>query len=171
MSSPPCLPARSPARLPPRRHVAPPPPPTPPRPGPPFAAAPRFRHLLLDLIQLLPHSKKDAKLDTKSDRGLINEVADLKGCSSALFFEARKHKDLYIWMAKTPSGPSVKFHVTNSECAEGARRCRCCRGERARSRAWARRLRASLAPRPVSLTPDPPPVSNPTCVQSTPWRS
>ena len=73
----------------------------------------RFRHLLLDLLQLLPHSKKDAKLDTKTDRNLINEVADMKGCSSVIFFEARKHKDLYIWLAKTPNGPCVKFHVTN----------------------------------------------------------
>ena len=38
----------------------------------------RYRHLLLDLAQLLPHSKKDAKLDTKSDRGILNEVADMK---------------------------------------------------------------------------------------------
>ena len=38
----------------------------------------RFRHLLLDLAQLLPHSKKDSKLDTKSDRGILNEVADMK---------------------------------------------------------------------------------------------
>ena len=38
----------------------------------------RYRHLLLDLLQLLPHSKKDAKLDTKTDRALINEVADMK---------------------------------------------------------------------------------------------
>jgi len=76
-----------------------------------------FRHLLLDLTQLLPHSKKDAKLDTKSDRAQINEVADMKGCTSVLFFEARKHKDLYVWLAKTPHGPSVKFHVTNSECS------------------------------------------------------
>ncbi len=38
----------------------------------------RYRHLLLDLAQLLPHSKKDAKLDTKSDRGVLNEVADMK---------------------------------------------------------------------------------------------
>ena len=99
----------------------------------------RHRHLLLDFIQLLPHSKKDAKLDTKSDRGVINEVADIKvwckpglscwsqllpvavtqpaglwqGCNNVLFFEARKHKDLYLWMAKCPDGPSVKFHVTN----------------------------------------------------------
>ena len=67
----------------------------------------------MDILQLLPHSKKDAKLDTKSDRGMINEVADLKGCSSVLFFEARKHKDLYMWIAKSPNGPCAKFHVTN----------------------------------------------------------
>jgi hypothetical protein len=43
----------------------------------------RFRHLLLDLCQLLPHCKRDAKLDSKSERGVINEVADMKvghGC-------------------------------------------------------------------------------------------
>ena len=147
-----------------------------------------FRHLMLDLGQLLPHGKKDAKLDTKSERGVINEVADMKvrvggvgegavegegcgrvwkrllldatalagrgmlrrssccwplgaascwvlgaataplsfltgraslgldstqGCTSVLYFEARKHKDLYLWVAKAPQGPSVKFHVTN----------------------------------------------------------
>ncbi len=68
---------------------------------------------MLDIIQLLPHSKKDAKLDTKSDRGTINEVADMKGCNSVLFFEARKHKDLYMWIGKAPNGPCAKFHVTN----------------------------------------------------------
>mmetsp|Transcript_23272 Transcript_23272/g.64615 ORF Transcript_23272/g.64615 Transcript_23272/m.64615 type:complete len:298 (+) Transcript_23272:181-1074(+) len=73
----------------------------------------RHRHLMLDLCQLIPHGKKDSKLDTKTDRQVINEVADLSGCSSCLFFEARKRKDLYLWMAKTGSGPSVKFHVKN----------------------------------------------------------
>ena len=33
---------------------------------------------MLDLLQLIPNSKKDAKLDTKSQRKVINEVADLK---------------------------------------------------------------------------------------------
>ena len=37
-----------------------------------------FRHLMMDIGQLLPHGKKDSKLDTKSERGVINEVADLK---------------------------------------------------------------------------------------------
>ena len=34
----------------------------------------RHRHLMLDLAQRLPHVKKDFKLDTKSDRGVIYEV-------------------------------------------------------------------------------------------------
>lgn len=38
----------------------------------------RYRHLLNDLTGLIPHSKKDSKLDTKTDRGVINEVADMK---------------------------------------------------------------------------------------------
>ncbi len=36
---------------------------------------------MLDLIQLLPHCKKDVKLDTKTDRMVINEVADMKVCT------------------------------------------------------------------------------------------
>ena len=39
----------------------------------------RHRHLMLDLAQLLPHAKKDFKLDTKSDRGVINEVSPCRG--------------------------------------------------------------------------------------------
>ncbi len=33
---------------------------------------------MTDLIALIPHSKKDAKLDTKNDRTVLNEVADMK---------------------------------------------------------------------------------------------
>lgn len=32
---------------------------------------------------------------------------------NALYFEARKHTDLYLWMSKTPNGPSVKLQVQN----------------------------------------------------------
>lgn len=71
---------------------------------------------MLDMLQLLPHCKRDAKLDTKGNRVLINEIADMKGCTSALFFEARKKKDLYLWIAKTPQGPTYKFHVANGVC-------------------------------------------------------
>ncbi|KAK8633464.1 hypothetical protein V6N13_014310 [Hibiscus sabdariffa] len=45
----------------------------------------RHRHLMLNMVSLLLHCKKDNK--------------------------CRKHQDLYMWMARCPNGPSVKFLV------------------------------------------------------------
>ncbi|TAQ86422.1 hypothetical protein B7494_g5268 [Chlorociboria aeruginascens] len=41
----------------------------------------RHRHLLNDLASLLPHSRKDAKLDTKSKLYQLNELAELYNCN------------------------------------------------------------------------------------------
>lgn len=71
----------------------------------------RHRHLVSDLASMLPHGRKEAKFDRKSEIGVLNEVAELYNCNNVLYFEARKHEDLYMWMAKAPNGPSVKFHV------------------------------------------------------------
>ncbi|KNA20589.1 hypothetical protein SOVF_051010 [Spinacia oleracea] len=72
----------------------------------------RYRHLMLNVASLLPHSKRDNKVESKESKGAtLNELVELKNCSSCLFFECRKHKDLYLWMAKSPNGPSVKFLV------------------------------------------------------------
>ncbi|KAA8899018.1 Brix domain-containing protein [Sphaerosporella brunnea] len=73
----------------------------------------RHRHLLNDLVAMLPHSRKDAKLDTKSQLHYLNEVAELYNCNGVLFFEARKRQDLYLWLARNPNGPSIKFHIQN----------------------------------------------------------
>ncbi|KIJ35753.1 hypothetical protein M422DRAFT_106020, partial [Sphaerobolus stellatus SS14] len=73
----------------------------------------RMRHLMNDLEVLLPHVKKDSKLDSKSQLHLLPELADLNNCNNALYFEARRHEDLYMWAAKTPNGPSIKMHVQN----------------------------------------------------------
>lgn len=73
----------------------------------------RYRHLMLDLTTLVPNAKRDAKMDTKNERSAVVEAADLRGCTSAMFFECRKRQDCYMWLAKTPSGPSIKFHVEN----------------------------------------------------------
>ncbi|BFZ60730.1 Ribosome bioproteinsis protein brx1 [Saitoella coloradoensis] len=73
----------------------------------------RQRHLMADLEAMLPHSKKDAKLDTKSKLYHLNEVAELYSCNNILFFEARKRQDLYLWLARAPNGPSVKLHLQN----------------------------------------------------------
>ena len=58
-------------------------------------------------------SRLDAKLDSKNHLNLLPELADLNNCNNTLYFEARRHEDLYLWAAKTPNGPSVKMHVQN----------------------------------------------------------
>ncbi|KAF8226736.1 Brix-domain-containing protein [Tricholoma matsutake] len=73
----------------------------------------RMRHFMNDLEALLPHVKKDSKLDSKSQLHLLPELADLHNCNNTLYFEARRHEDLYMWAAKTPNGPSIKLHVQN----------------------------------------------------------
>jgi ribosome biogenesis protein BRX1 len=91
----------------------------------------RMRHLMNDIEALLPHVKKgeplnqfylqrcahpccsDSKLDSKSQLHLLPELADLNNCNNTLYFEARRHEDLYLWAAKTPNGPSIKMHVQN----------------------------------------------------------
>ncbi|KAH7387719.1 hypothetical protein KP509_16G037900 [Ceratopteris richardii] len=72
----------------------------------------RYRHLMMDIVGLLPHSKRDVKVQSKDNKAAtLNELVDLRGCTSCLFFECRKKQDLYLWMSKCPSGPSVKFQV------------------------------------------------------------
>lgn len=78
----------------------------------------RHRHLLNDIVSLLPHSRKDAKFDSKSRLGELNELAELYNCNNVLFFEARKGKDLYVWLSKVPNGPTVKFHLQNLHTME-----------------------------------------------------
>ncbi|KAI9807542.1 MAG: hypothetical protein M1825_005482 [Sarcosagium campestre] len=78
----------------------------------------RHRHLLGDLHALLPHSRKDVKLDTKTKLYQLNEVAELYNCNNVCFFEARKGKDLYIWLSKAPNGPCVRMHAVNVHTME-----------------------------------------------------
>ena len=73
----------------------------------------RYRHLMNDFHALLPHSKKEGKIDSKSHLEDLNELAELHNCNNCLYFEVRKHQDMYLWLSKTPSGPSVKFLVKN----------------------------------------------------------
>ena len=50
----------------------------------------RYRHLMLNIVSLLPHCKKDSKVEAKSSKGAtLNELVELKGSSSCLFFEVK----------------------------------------------------------------------------------
>lgn len=68
----------------------------------------RQRHLLDDLGRLLPHHKKEPKVD---EARVLNEIAELKSCNGVLFLEARK-RDLYAWISRQ-HGPSIRFQVLN----------------------------------------------------------
>jgi ribosome biogenesis protein BRX1 len=92
----------------------------------------RYRHLMEDIRSLLPHHKKEAKLDAKHDMlSVVNDIAQIKGCGATIFFEVRKRRDLFLWLSKTPSGPSVKFHVVNVHTMDELRLTgNCLRGSR-----------------------------------------
>ena len=73
----------------------------------------RFRHLMEDLINLVPHSKKEAKVEKKQVKEQIDELCYERSCNNFIYFESRSHKDsdLYMWASKSPSGPAFKFSV------------------------------------------------------------
>mmetsp|Transcript_23806 Transcript_23806/g.68922 ORF Transcript_23806/g.68922 Transcript_23806/m.68922 type:complete len:355 (+) Transcript_23806:51-1115(+) len=73
----------------------------------------RFRYLLEDVRKLLPHHKSEPKFEKKANLHEINEVCELKSCNNVVYFEARKMKDLYMWVGRIPSGPTMKFQVHN----------------------------------------------------------
>lgn len=71
------------------------------------------RHLMLDMRQVIPQSKKDCKFDKKDSLTALNELASLGNCDKCLYFENRKGKVLLMWAANINGGPSAKFLVTN----------------------------------------------------------
>ena len=78
----------------------------------------RYRHLIEDFKKMIPHHKTDNKLDSKGDVHIVNEIADMKSCNQILYMETRKHTDLYMFLGKTPQGPSAKFQVVNIHTME-----------------------------------------------------
>ena len=73
----------------------------------------RMRHLMNDLRILLPHSKTEPKFDNKRDLSVIKEICVERSCNNCIFFEARRHTDLYLWLSRYPNGPSIKFYVSS----------------------------------------------------------
>jgi RNA-binding protein required for 60S ribosomal subunit biogenesis len=44
---------------------------------------------------------------------LIFQICEIKNCNKCILFEGRLKRDLYMWMANIPNGPSAKFLVEN----------------------------------------------------------
>lgn len=77
----------------------------------------RDRHLMKDLIGLMPHSKTESKMRRGDSLYSANEMAEMKNCNKCFLFEGRKKRDLYFWMADVGRGPSAKFQVENVHTA------------------------------------------------------
>lgn len=45
-----------------------------------------------DIASMLPHSRKDAKFDSKTKLYELNELAEMYNCNNVMFFEARKER-------------------------------------------------------------------------------
>ncbi|KAI6649320.1 Ribosome biogenesis protein BRX1-like protein isoform X2 [Oopsacas minuta] len=73
----------------------------------------RIRYLMRDLLSILPHAKTEVKLEKKDNLSVINEICELRNCNNCIFFEVRKHTDMYVWFSRVPAGPSFKFLVEN----------------------------------------------------------
>ncbi|XP_046652129.1 ribosome biogenesis protein BRX1 homolog [Daphnia pulicaria] len=73
----------------------------------------RDRHLMVDLRDMMPHSKTESKFERKDPLFVINEICEMKNCSKCIFFEGRKKQDLFLWLADVPKGPSAKFYIEN----------------------------------------------------------
>lgn len=89
----------------------------------------RYRHLLEDLRTMIPHSKKESKLDVgknysgSSNGGgqgaAVNEIAEVRGCHTVLFLECRKRgQDGYLWLGRTSHANST-FKEDGTENAVG----------------------------------------------------
>ena len=68
-----------------------------------------------DLCNIIPHSKKESKIEKKQAKEQIDELCYERSCNNFIYFESRSHKDadLYMWVSKSPAGPSFKFNVQN----------------------------------------------------------
>ena len=70
-------------------------------------------HLVNDLCDLIPNTKRESKIQRKEATKVIDEIAFERSCNNCMFWEQRKQKDLYLWLSKSPAGPSAKFLVSN----------------------------------------------------------
>jgi ribosome biogenesis protein BRX1 len=73
----------------------------------------RFRHLMNDVIDLMPHAKKENKIERAIAKDSINDLCFQRSCNNCVYFESRKQKDHFLWVMKSPEGPSIKFAVQN----------------------------------------------------------
>ena len=70
------------------------------------------RYTMNDLIDLLPHAKKECKIEKNVAKAELNEICYNHDCKNCIYFEHRK-REFLMWLFRSPDGPCVKFQVRN----------------------------------------------------------
>lgn len=70
------------------------------------------RHLVNNLLSIIPNAKKECKIEKEIAREELTEICFNHSCKYSLYFEHRK-RELVLWMFKSPDGPCAKFQVRN----------------------------------------------------------
>jgi ribosome biogenesis protein BRX1 len=70
------------------------------------------RHIINDIISLLPHAKKECKIEKNVAKDELNEICFNHNCKNGLYFEHRK-KEFVLWMFRAGEGPCAKFQIRN----------------------------------------------------------
>ena len=75
------------------------------------------RHIIADIARMLPHSKKEAKINRKKNPSSLKDLAEMHSCNNIIYLEGRK-KISFLWLAHYPNGPSVKFLLQSVHTSE-----------------------------------------------------
>lgn len=73
----------------------------------------RDRHLMQDIITMLPHARTESKMERRKDLVVVNEICEMRNCNKCVLFEGRGGRDVYMWLSILPTGPSAKFLLHN----------------------------------------------------------
>ncbi|CCW64497.1 unnamed protein product [Phytomonas sp. EM1] len=80
------------------------------------------RHLLVDLRGLMPHARAHAKVGRTHTLGdELIELSGLHQCNGVMYIEPHRSDISYLWIAQAPSGPSIKFQLSNVHTADEIR--------------------------------------------------
>jgi len=92
----------------------------------------KHKTLMHDLSLLMPQVRMESKMDPKDPPSVINEISDLRSCNHAIFFDSRRHRDLYVDFARVPDGPTLRFFAREIHTADELNLTgNCLRGSRA----------------------------------------
>ncbi len=61
------------------------------------------------MVAMLPHSKKDCRIDKTHVATQIRELCQLHKCRQFLYFETKKKINFQLYAGVYPSGPTVRF--------------------------------------------------------------